>query len=168
MLALGILVRLWIWAALLRALKHLVPLPKLVTLARVHPPNAAPRGEEFERRLANYLERRDRFPFRAPGNCLERSLGAYRLLCARGRRPSLVVGISLQRPGPEPRAQSPEPKAQSLSVRGHVWVEVHGRPFGERAGDLEGFTRVVTFDAEGNQRTVGGFSGALSAIRMGS
>ena len=158
MLAFGILVRLWIWAALLRALKHLVPLPALVTLARV--PKAAPRGEEFEQRLAKYLERRDRFPFRAPGNCLERSLGAYRLLCGNGRRPQLVVGVSLQPPGPEP-------KARSLSVRGHVWVEVDGRPFGERPGDLEGFTRVVTFDAEGKQRSVGGFSGALSAIRMG-
>jgi len=173
--AFGILVRLWIWAALLRVLKHLVPLPKLVTLAGRSARKGADGGGEFEARLAEYLERRDRFPFRAPGNCLERSLGAYCLLCARGRRPSLVVGISLQRPGPEPRAQSPEPgeaesrepKAESPSVRGHVWVEVDGRPFGERAGELEGFTRVVMFDAEGNQRTVSGFSGALSAIRMG-
>ena len=147
MQALGILTRLWMWAAVLRIVKHVIALPTLVAFARVDAVKSVRRGDAFERTLARYLERRDRFPFRAPGNCLERSLGAYRLLSARGRRPDLVVGMA-------------------SGVRGHVWVEVDGRPFGERAGDLEGLARIVTFDADGNQRTAAGFSGTVSAIRM--
>lgn len=165
MQAFGILVRLWTWAAALRVLKHVVPLPRLVRLAQTDASREA-RSGAFERRLEGYLERRQRFPFRAPGNCLERSLGAYRLLCAQGSNPQLRVGIAVN--SQLPKSQLPKgqlPNAQ-LPMRGHVWVEVDGRPFGERSGDLDGLTPVVTFGADGRARTASAFGGDVSSIRM--
>ena len=147
MQAFGILVRLWTWAVVLRALKHVVPLPRLVRLAQTRA--SRPRSAAVERRLESYLQRRQRFPFRAPGNCLERSLGAYRLLCAHGSDPRLRVGIS----GAPP-------------MRGHVWVEVDGGPFGERPGDLDDLTPVVTFGADGRAHTLAAFGGDVSGIRI--
>lgn len=146
MQAFGILVRLWFWAVMLRLLKHVVPLPRLVRLAQTDVAREV-RSGTFERRLEGYLERRQRFPFRAPGNCLERSLGAYRLLCAHGSNPVLCVGI-----------------ARTSPMRGHVWLEVDGRPFGERTGDLDGLTPVVTFGADGLAHTVSAFAGDVSSI----
>jgi hypothetical protein len=158
MQAFGILVRLWSWAIVLRVLKHLVPLPRLVRLVQADPSREA-RSAAFERRLQGYLERRQRFPFRAPGNCLERSLGGYRLLCAHGSNPELRVGIAVNsqlRNAQLPNGQFP--------MRGHVWVEVDGRPFGERPGDLDGLTPVLTFGADGRPRTVSAFGGDVSSI----
>ena len=158
MQAFGILVRLWAWAVVLRVLKHVVPLPRLVRLAQAKA-SRAPRSAAFEGRLEGYLERRQRFPFRAPGNCLERSLGAYRLLCAQGSDPQLRVGIAVN----SQLRNAQLPNAQ-LPMRGHVWVEVDGRPFGERPGDLDGLTPVVTFGADGRALTASGFGGDVSSI----
>jgi hypothetical protein len=169
MQAFGILVRLWTWALVLRVLKHVVPLPRLVRLAQADLSREV-RSGAFERRLEGYLERRQRFPFRAPGNCLERSLGAYRLLCAQGSNPELRVGIAVNSQGHNaqlPKVQLPRvqlPNAQ-LPMRGHVWVEVDGRPFGERPGDLDGLTPVLTFGADGQAHAASGF-GDVSSIRI--
>jgi hypothetical protein len=165
MQAFGILVRLWVWAVVLRVLKHVVPLPTLVRLARTDTSREVP-SRAFERRLEGYLERRQRFPFRAPGNCLERSLGAYRLLCAQGSNPQLRVGIAVNSQLPNgqlPKGQLPNVQ---LPMRGHVWVEVDGRPFGERPGDLDGLTSVVTFGADGRPYTVSAFDGDVSSISI--
>ena len=124
--------RLWLWAAMLRPLKHVVPIATLVRFARVKPRRHAP--ALVESRVEAYLVRRGRFPFRPPANCLERSLGAYRLLCAGGAKPELVVGVK----------RSPD-----RGVEGHVWVTVAGRVLGERIDDVAGFTPIVTFDSEG-------------------
>ena len=162
MQAFGILVRLWTWAIVLRVLKHAVPLPRLVRLAQADISREV-RSGAFERRLEAYLERRQRFPFRAPGNCLERSLGAYRLLCAQGSDPSLRVGIAVNsqlRNAQFPKGQLPNGQ---FPMRGHVWVEVDGRPFGERAGDLDGLTPVLTFGADG--RTASG-SADVAGVRL--
>ena len=158
MQAFGILVRLWTWAVVLRGLKHVVRLPRLVRLAQTDTAREV-RSGAFERRLEGYLERRQRFPFRAPGNCLERSLGAYRLLCAQGSNPQLRVGIAVN----SQLHKAQLPNAQ-LPMRGHVWVEVDGRPFGERPGDLDGLTPVVTFGADARARTVAAFGGDVSSI----
>jgi hypothetical protein len=144
-----IAVRLWAWAAVLRVLKHVVPMPSLVRLARREPGGAsAPRI--VRARLEPYLQSRRRFPFRAPANCLERSLGAYRLLCEAGEDPELVVGVRRSNGG----------------VEGHVWVTAAGKTWGERDEDLATFTRIVTFDARGRQRTAAGCEGTLAALRV--
>ena len=128
--------RLWLWAAMLRGLKRVVPMATLVRLARV-----APRKHTtglLQPRVEAYLARRGRFPFRPPANCLERSLGAYRLLCGSGAKPELVVGVK---------------RSAERGVEGHVWVTVGGRALAETSDHLASFTPVVTFDSDGCQRT---------------
>ena len=189
MTTLGIGIRLWLWAAIIRVLKPLVPIGTLVRLARTAGPRTkrgltpigpgsdrgqAPigpgsgpdqdpvglgsgpdrlarvrRAERFEARLRAYLESTGRFPFRPPANCLERSLGVYRLLGGVAADPQLVVGVR----------RSPE-----RGVEGHVWVTARGRVLAEKPEDLATFTTIVTFDADARQRTTAGFEGALSEI----
>ena len=127
--------RLWLWAAMLRALKHVVPLETLVRLARVRPTTRAAASVQAD--LESYLVRRGRFPFRPPANCLERSFGAYRLLCAAGANPELVVGVR---------------RSAERGLEGHVWVRVAGRVLAETSDDVAGFTAIVVFDAKGTQR----------------
>ena len=147
MQAFGILVRLWIWALALRALKHVLPLPQLVRLVQTRA-SRTPRSAAFERRLESYLERRQRFPFRAPGNCLERSLGAYRILCAAGAQPELVIGV---RRGADGR------------VAGHVWTRTAAGPLGETDSSLAGFAVLATFDASASR---GVASTAIPTLRF--
>ena len=130
--------RLWLWAAMLRGLKHVIPLETLVRLTRVTPRSHAAAGVESQ--VEAFLERKGRFPFRPPANCLERSFGAYRLLCRAGADPELVVGVK----------RSPD-----RGVEGHVWVRVAGRVLAEASDDVEGFTPIVSFDADGRQRRTG-------------
>jgi len=129
-----IVVRLWFWAAVLRPLKHVVPVPVLVRL--VHPRRAtAKHASGLAGRLDTLFRARRPFPRRSPGNCLERAFGAYRLLCLAGEHPELVIGM---RPS--------EPAGQ---VEGHTWVVVDGRAIGEDDGALAGFIRMAAFDAGG-------------------
>jgi hypothetical protein len=166
---LGIGIRLWLWAAVIRMLKRIMPIGTLVRLAHKTGPGSdqgqtgvRPGSDrdhfalsddqqraKVEERLRAYLERKGRFPFRPPSNCLERSLGAYRLLCGVAADPQLVVGVR----------RSPE-----RGVEGHVWVTARGCVLAERLEDLATFTTIVTFDANGRQRTTAGFEGALSEI----
>ncbi|MBK5295883.1 MAG: lasso peptide biosynthesis B2 protein [Vicinamibacteria bacterium] len=144
----GIAIRLWGWAALLRPLKHVMPLGTLVRLAHTRPP-VRPRSLEFERRLEIYLAATGTFPRRAPANCLERSLGAYRMLCAANAVPTLVVGLR---------------RSDALGVEGHVWVVVDGRPLAER--DVTAYTQILTFDADARQHASGGSAAMLSGVRF--
>jgi len=130
--------QLWAWAASLRILKHLVPFETLVHFVHTNPRRE--RSTEFEQRLEAYMVSNRRFPRRAPGNCLERSLGAYRLLCAAGSRPDVVVGVRR--------------RTEGARVEGHVWLTIEGRPIAERSDFLETFSIVVTYDAQGQQRPV--------------
>src|SRR5215207_6506916 len=146
----GIGMRLWTWAALIRASKNVVPLPRLVQLAHRRSRGSAS-AKDLERSLESYLSGKGRFPFRPPSNCLERSLGAYRLLCGVGANPSLVIGVN----------HSP-----SAGVMGHVWVTAGGKALAESETDLSTFTTIVTFDAEGRQRSGSGRTPSLSELRL--
>lgn len=141
---------LWTWAALLRPLKHVMAFDALVRLVHTAPRRDA-REPAFERSLERYLASRSRFPRRAPGNCLERSLGAYRLLCAAGAEPTVVVGLKLGAAG---------------AIRGHVWVLVDGRVLAEQPADVAAYTPVVRFDADARQHASGVPSGIPAGIRF--
>jgi hypothetical protein len=145
-----IAVRMWAWAAALRVLKRVVPLKKMVRL--VHPGTSAlERSPEFEHALETYMSTTAAFPFRAPGNCLERSLGAYRLLCARNAHPELVIGVRY---------------TAKQAVEGHVWVRVDGRALAERPEDVQSYTAVVTFDATGRQHASVTSNGSLAGVPL--
>ena len=146
-----IAVRLWSLAALLRLLKHVVPLDILVRLARVPAVATERRSPDYECALERYLASTGRFPMRAPGNCLERSLGAYRLLCAVNANPTLVVGVK---------------RSPTHGVQGHVWVMVDGRALAERPESVSTYTKIVSFDAQARQDPAGGSTGALAGIKF--
>lgn len=139
-MALPIPLRIWTWALAARPLKHVLPLPFLVRIASATARRSATaeRRAAVERRLAAYLVRRGPFPARPPGNCLERSLGAYRVLCSLGADVRLVIGI----------------RPRDAGVDGHVWVVLDGKPFAE-AGDVDTYARIVAFDARGRREGTG-------------
>jgi len=139
--------RVWFWAAVVRALKHVVPLQLLVRW--MSPAGQTPEARAtFEPALAAYLSARGRFPRRPPGNCLDRSLAAYRLLCAAGAHPELVVGI--------------RPEARGLL--GHVWLVIDGRPFAER-GEIDRYVSIVRFDDRGRRQPEATGTTDLTGIR---
>jgi hypothetical protein len=130
--------RLWLWAVILRPLKHAVPLGALVRLMRRRAASG-PAHVELVGRLDRIFRSTARFPRRAPSNCIERALGAYRLLCRAGVRPELVVGVR---------------RSANGTVDGHTWVVVDGRAVGEDDARVAAFTRLMAFDA-GGHRTAG-------------
>jgi len=146
----GIAVRFWLWAVLLRPLKHVLPFETLVRLMRT-----SRRGPERRPAVVDavksYMNATGRFPFRPPSNCLERSLGAYRLLAGAGASPMLVIGVR----------RSPEG-----GIDGHVWVMLDGTPFGESVDGLSAYTPLVTFDVEGRQTHPAGAPMTLAGVRF--
>jgi hypothetical protein len=68
-----------------------------------------------------------------PGNCLDRSLVAYRYLSAAGAHPELLVGLR---------------RGDGL-LKGHAWVTVNGVPVEESPEPLDEFARVVAFHGAG-------------------
>jgi hypothetical protein len=137
--------RLWFWAMVVRPLKHIVPLRTLVHLLHRSPGRLAD-ATKVRREVESFLRQSGPLP-RAPANCLERSLGAYRLLCRAGASPALVVGMR---------------RGSRTGVDGHVWVVVDGRPLAEDETFLAAFGRVLAFDASGRQ-----MSGAADAVPDG-
>ena len=146
----SIAIRLWAWAALLRPLKYALPLATLVRLAHTRRRRPS-RSVAFEGKLEGYLLASGSFPRRPPFNCLERSLGAYRLLCRANARPTLVVGLR---------------RSDALGVEGHVRVVVDGRPLAERTADVATYTQILTFDPDARQEPSGGSAAKLAGIRF--
>ena len=136
----ALVLRFWLLAAFLRPLKQVIPLKLLVRLLRSRG-HARERVASRESAILRYMSARTRFPWRAPANCFERSLAAYRLLGAAGARPELHVGV--RRMG------------ESGAVDGHVWVVVDQRPAAEAPEFIAQFTPVLRFDASGRVEAFG-------------
>jgi hypothetical protein len=127
-------VRMLGWALVLPVLKTVAPLRTLVRLMSTGGGRRAPRDTEAERRIGSLA----RLSHRAAGagrrdNCLERSLIAYRYLCAANADPVLVVGA---RDGPS-------------GVEGHVWITVDGEPVQDNGEEIRQYAPVTAFDADG-------------------
>jgi hypothetical protein len=135
----ALLARVWAYAALTRLLKHVVPLPRLVSLA-VTGVRARTRPRNLHR-LVRLVDDAADGRVRLPGNCFDRSLPLFRLLVACGASPRLVIGM---RPG------------SASAIAGHVWVSLEGENLGERSDVATGFTQVLAFDARGRPQTPAG------------
>jgi hypothetical protein len=122
------------WVLLLPALKRLLPLPRLARLMWAAPAASRRADADDVLALAGMLTHYRPLPSR--GNCLERSLLAYRYLARAGLEPSLIVGVAGSDGG---------------GLAGHAWVELAGVPLREPEG-VERFTRVVAFVSEGRMR----------------
>jgi hypothetical protein len=123
-------VRMCGWALLLPVLKRVVPIRPLVRLLR-----RSPDGSAFPAaRIVLYARWAARaVRWRSGGNCLERSLLAFRYLGASGAQPTLVVGLA----------------PSGSRMIGHAWVLLDGRPVGETNDELRRFTAVMAFACDG-------------------
>jgi len=145
---LGIALQLWVWAAMVRPLKHVVSMRTLVGLVRYR----RERHRDLVRTatIVQYLSARGRFPGRPPGNCYDRSFAAYRLLGAAGARPELRVGV--RRPG-------------GRTLDGHVWVVLDGHAVAETPAFIEQFTTILRVDAAGRFEPLGSTAEASAERR---
>jgi hypothetical protein len=129
----SLVARMGAWSLVLPALKHLLPLPRVVRLMARGSAGARSRDRErLVERIAGRIYRG-----RKPGTCLERSLLAYRYLSDANAEPQLVIGV----------------RRDERDVLGHAWVLVDGAPVYEASETLSMFLPVVTFDARGDATT---------------
>jgi hypothetical protein len=146
----GLILRFWAWAALLRVLKHVVPLERLVRLVRPRRRSSA-ESVAVTQAVEAYMASALSFPWRAPGNCLERSLAAYRVLIAANVEPRLVIGVRI---------------TPSEGVQGHVWVTVGGRALAEPPDRVASYTEILNFDAEARRHSRSGADDLLGQMRI--
>lgn len=126
-----LIVRLVFASLALGLLKHVVPLRRLARWAWRAPartPAAIPTTE-----LVGRVLQAGRISGTPDRDCVQRSLLLYRELSKAGLDPTLTVGVR----------RDPD------RVRGHAWVEVHGRVVTESAAELGRFTPIVRFGREG-------------------
>lgn len=124
--------RMTIWSVALPGMKRLVPLKRLASLMWMEgghrsDPAARSRIVALSARLTRIRVRGSR------GNCLERSLLAYRYLAAIGADPRLVIGVTRTNAG----------------VAGHAWVTLDGQPIHDDPAGLEGVTPLAEFGRGG-------------------
>jgi len=131
-------VRIGLWAAALRILKHLVPLPVLIRIVRLATSrdDRDPHREQQIVTLSRWACRL--WSGRRRGECLERSLVTFRYLSAAGAEPRLVVGFA---PG------------DGRGVRGHAWVVVDGQAVDESVNSLADFAPFASFGPDGTAAT---------------
>lgn len=114
--------RMLAWNYGLRALKGILPFKTLLRVARTA---SVPRADVDHVQIARVeflLHRMSRH-----GDCLERSLVAYRFLLRAGARPTLHLGFDRHPPRRD----------------GHAWVTVDGLPLLESSESLERFAPVA-------------------------
>lgn len=128
--------RLFLWSLALPILKRLLPLQTLVRFAWARPRTnrRRPERERQVMRLAHAVWSGSRVR-RRDGNCLERSIAAFRFLSRLNANPELVAGT--RRAGGD--------------MIGHVWIVVDGQPFGESREELAEYLPMIAFGAGGRE-----------------
>lgn len=127
--------RVLVWAMVLPAAKHVVPIRDLARLMRLTPGVHAARDAALEERIVTFSRWGARLMrWKGGGNCLERGLIAYRYLGAAGARPTLVVGLG---------------RADRGGIVGHAWVLVDAQPVGDSVSALSEYTPVFAFASDG-------------------
>jgi hypothetical protein len=120
------------WSAALPLLKRVVPLRRLAPLAWAE--GAGGRNARREREIVRLSGALPRLRLaRGGGNCLERSLLAYRFLAQANADPRLVVGV----------------RREEGAMIGHAWVRVDGRPVHDTEAAVRQFIPIVEFGPDG-------------------
>lgn len=127
--------RMLAWAAVLPALKHTVPLPRLVELITATPRHSL-RQPDVEQRIVALA-----WWLHAPlalldRGCMQRSLLAYRFLGAAGAQPHLALGV----------------RKEGTAVLAHAWVSVDGAPAGDSQHDIAQFAPMLMFGPDGRKK----------------
>lgn len=119
-----LLVRMLAWTYSLHALKLVLPFRTLLRIVR---PRERRQFDPAQRIRIEFLLRR----LSNDGDCLERSLVAYRFLLLAGAKPTLYLGFDRDPP----------------RRHGHAWVTVEGEPLLESAESLSQFAPVAVIEA---------------------
>jgi Transglutaminase-like superfamily len=127
-----LVVRLLLWAIVLPVCKRIVPLRKLTPFMWVSP--AAVRNLAQERKIATIVRWIYAFIFPNETSCLERSLLLYRYLSSNNMGPRLVTGMR---------------RTEDQNWKGHAWILVDGKPFGEAFASIQDFRPLIVFGPEG-------------------
>jgi hypothetical protein len=131
-----LLLRIASWALILPVLKRLIPLKSLAKFMWV--PAKKEGTAEQERKIATLVRWLYKFIF--PQNtCLERSLLLYRFLSRNNSDPRLVTGMR---------------RADDHSWKGHAWILMGGKPFGESEASVEDFQTFAIFGPGGVMDTI--------------
>ncbi|MGC4081797.1 MAG: lasso peptide biosynthesis B2 protein [Vicinamibacterales bacterium] len=127
-------VRIAAWCCVLRVLKHVMPLPRLVTLVRKSG-SARQRDARQEQRIVTLARWGSRLTqWSSDGDCFERALVTYRYLTAMNADPVFVVGLA---------------PATAGRIQGHAWVVLDGVPLHDTKAALAEFEVMVSFGADG-------------------
>lgn len=122
------------WATVLPALKHVLPLPRLVELMRATPRHPL-RQPDLEQRIVALA-----WWLHAPlalfdRGCMQRSLLTYRFLGAAGAQPHLALGV----------------RKEGATVMAHAWVFVDGAPAGDSQHEIAPFAPMLMFGPDGRK-----------------
>jgi Transglutaminase-like superfamily len=129
--------RIFAWTAFVRLAKYAMPLRTLVKIVspRSRP---GPRDRRRERQIALFADWASRIvPPATTGNCLERSLVAYRYLVRAHADPRLVIGF----------------RRGDTGVLGHAWILVDGQPLSDSPASVAEYEVAMSFAADGRART---------------
>jgi hypothetical protein len=127
----GLALRMAGWSLVLPLLKRVMPLRSLVRLMWLD--GRVQRSAHREHAIAQFSERLTRRRPSFHGNCLERSLLAYRYLAETNADPRLVIAVSAREDG----------------VVGHAWVTVDDRPVHDSDADVGEFAPIAEFGTGG-------------------
>lgn len=121
------------WALAVPVLKRRLPIGRLVALMTTGRPRRwDPSREDVIRRASWWASRVQVRRF--PGNCLERSLVAYRFLGLAGADPRISLGVG---------------GGGGQDITGHAWVTLDGRPLHDPPEALDSYRKIIELDGSG-------------------
>ena len=125
--------RMMSWAILLPLLKIFIPVKSLARFMWISSKTPV-RNLEQEQKIATLVRWIYLFVLSNKKNCVERSLILYRFLSRINSDPILVTGLRHLEDG---------------IWKGHAWILVDGKPFGEPETSVEDFRTLVIFGRNG-------------------
>jgi Transglutaminase-like superfamily len=123
------------WAIVLPILKRIVPLKTLAGL--LYSSQSGPRDAEQEQKIATIVRWFYVFAFSREKSCLQRSLLLYRFLSLSHSEPELITGLK---------------RDQNSKWKGHAWILVDGKAFGDFESKMEDFRPLLSFEKSGAMR----------------
>jgi hypothetical protein len=134
---LWLMIRIMGWALILPILKRIFPLR---TLAKFlwSAPKIPDRNFDQEQKIATVIRWIYVFVFSNEKSCIQRSLILYRYLSLSHSNPQLYTGI----------------RREKNDWKGHAWILVDGKPFGDFDSHLEDFRPLLSFGEHGVMTTL--------------
>ena len=130
-----LIIRVSSWALILPVLKRIIPLKPLVRL--LWSSSGRLRNHKQELKIAKIVQWIYVFAYSKEKSCLQRSLLLYRYLSMNNSEPQLITGMK---------------QDAHKNWKGHAWVLVDGKPFGDFEANAAEFQPLVAFEKGGTMR----------------